>query len=92
MPAPLAGLFAGSVRDVWLEIGFGGGEHLLWQAKAHPDVGLIGCEPFLDGARRRRGGRLPAAEAAAVSAAVHTVLLDIGNSGTMAIVVNGASN
>lgn len=49
MPAPLAGLFAGSVRDVWLEIGFGGGEHLLWQAKAHPDVGLIGCEPFLDG-------------------------------------------
>jgi tRNA (guanine-N7-)-methyltransferase len=37
------------VREVWLEIGFGGGEHLAWQAKAHPDVGLIGCEPFEDG-------------------------------------------
>jgi tRNA (guanine-N7-)-methyltransferase len=37
------------VREVWLEIGFGGGEHLVWQAKAHPDVGIIGCEPFEDG-------------------------------------------
>jgi tRNA (guanine-N7-)-methyltransferase len=37
------------VREVWVEIGFGGGEHLVWQAKAHPDVGLIGCEPFEDG-------------------------------------------
>ena len=37
------------VQDVWLEIGFGGGEHLLWQARANPDVGLIGCEPFEDG-------------------------------------------
>lgn len=42
-------LFPIPVRDVWLEIGFGGGEHLLWQARHHPDVGLIGCEPFLDG-------------------------------------------
>lgn len=46
---PLTQLFDAPVRDVWLEIGFGGGEHLLWQANAHPDVGLIGCEPFLDG-------------------------------------------
>jgi tRNA (guanine-N7-)-methyltransferase len=37
------------VREVWLEIGFGGGEHLLWQGDAEPDVGLIGCEPFQDG-------------------------------------------
>ncbi len=36
-------------REIWLEIGFGGGEHLIWQAERHPDVGLIGCEPFLDG-------------------------------------------
>jgi tRNA (guanine-N7-)-methyltransferase len=42
-------LFTPPVREVWLEIGFGGGEHLIWQAKAHPDVGLIGCEPFEDG-------------------------------------------
>lgn len=48
-PMPLAGLFEAPVREVWLEIGFGGGEHLLWQARNCPDVGLIGCEPFLDG-------------------------------------------
>ena len=34
---------------VWLEIGFGAGEHLVWQAEQHPDVGLIGCEPYLNG-------------------------------------------
>jgi tRNA (guanine-N7-)-methyltransferase len=48
-PQPLTALFSGPVRDVWLEIGFGGGEHLIWQASHHPDVGVIGCEPFLDG-------------------------------------------
>ena len=37
------------VADIWLEIGFGGGEHLLWQARHHPHVGLIGAEPFEDG-------------------------------------------
>jgi tRNA (guanine-N7-)-methyltransferase len=42
-------LFPTPVRDIWLEIGFGGGEHLVWQAKAHPDVGFLGCEPFEDG-------------------------------------------
>ena len=36
-------------RQVWLEIGFGGAEHLLGQARANPDVHLIGCEPFLEG-------------------------------------------
>jgi len=34
------------VEDVWLEIGFGAGEHLLWQAEHHPRVGLIGAEPY----------------------------------------------
>jgi len=48
-PAPLTALFTPAVRDVWLEIGFGGGEHLLWQARENPAIGLIGCEPFLDG-------------------------------------------
>jgi len=48
-PASLGELFAVPVREVWLEIGFGGGEHLLWQATQSPDVGLIGCEPFQDG-------------------------------------------
>lgn len=36
-------------RPVWLEIGFGGGEHLAEQAARHPDVLLIGAEPFQNG-------------------------------------------
>jgi tRNA (guanine-N7-)-methyltransferase len=52
----LATLFSEPVREVWLEIGFGGGEHLLWQARANPDVGMIGCEPFLNGVASLLGG------------------------------------
>jgi tRNA (guanine-N7-)-methyltransferase len=33
----------------WYEIGFGGGEHLAWQAAANPQVGLIGAEIFING-------------------------------------------
>jgi tRNA (guanine-N7-)-methyltransferase len=44
-----APLFDFAPRELWLEIGFGGAEHLIAQAQAHPDVGLIGCEPFLNG-------------------------------------------
>lgn len=36
-------------RPVWLEIGFGAGEHLVHQAMRRPDVGFIGCETFLNG-------------------------------------------
>ena len=35
--------------DIWLEIGFGKGEHLAWQAAHNPSVGIIGCEPFETG-------------------------------------------
>ncbi len=35
--------------ELWLEIGFGGAEHLLWQAEHHPDIHLVGAEPFLNG-------------------------------------------
>jgi tRNA (guanine-N7-)-methyltransferase len=42
-------LFPFDPREVWLEIGFGSGEHLIDRAKATPDVGFIGCEPFLNG-------------------------------------------
>ena len=42
-----AALFGG--RPVWLEIGFGGGEHLVHMAARYPEVGLIGCEPFVNG-------------------------------------------
>lgn len=47
----LAATFGGVVPPdgVWLEIGFGAGEHLIWQAEQHPRVGLIGCEPYLNG-------------------------------------------
>ncbi len=43
-----ASLFSGQ-KDVWLEIGFGSGEHLAGQAEAHPAVGIIGAEVFLNG-------------------------------------------
>lgn len=45
-------LFAAPMKDVWLEIGFGGGEHLAAQAAAHPGVGFVGCEPFVNGVAR----------------------------------------
>ena len=41
--------FPSSVKDVWLEVGFGGGEHLLWQAVHNPDIGLSGAEPYAAG-------------------------------------------
>lgn len=34
---------------LWMEIGFGGGEHLAQQAMANPHVNMIGCEPFTKG-------------------------------------------
>jgi tRNA (guanine-N7-)-methyltransferase len=36
-------------KPVWLEIGFGGGEHLVNQAFNNPDVGIIGAEPYVNG-------------------------------------------
>jgi tRNA (guanine-N7-)-methyltransferase len=51
-PGPIAdaaALFPFAPREIWLEIGFGGGEHLIAQAKANRDVGFIGCEPFVNG-------------------------------------------
>lgn len=38
-----------AAKEAWLEIGFGGGEHLAAQAARHPDVLLIGAEPFQNG-------------------------------------------
>ena len=40
---------APAAREAWLEIGFGGGEHMAAQAAAHPHVLLLGAEPFLNG-------------------------------------------
>lgn len=40
------------LRDVSLEVGAGGGEHVAAQAKAHPNVGFVACEPFVNGAAK----------------------------------------
>ncbi len=48
-PAALASLFSGDVDAVRLEIGFGGGEHLLHRAAESPRTGFIGVEPFEPG-------------------------------------------
>ncbi len=42
-------LFPRPVNAVWLEVGFGGGEHLAAQAEANPDIGFIGGEAFVNG-------------------------------------------
>lgn len=46
-PLDLAGVFGG--KDIWLETGFGGGEHVIHQAAQNPQVGIIGCEPYING-------------------------------------------
>ena len=45
----LDALFGGERPAIWLEIGFGGGEHLALQAERHPDIGFVGCEVFENG-------------------------------------------
>ncbi|ETR77988.1 tRNA (guanine-N(7)-)-methyltransferase [Afipia sp. P52-10] len=47
--ASAATLFGPAISAVRLEIGFGGGEHLLAEAAAHPTTGFIGCEPYVNG-------------------------------------------
>lgn len=46
-PLDLDARFGG--RPVWLEVGFGGGEHMVHQAAQNPDVGIIGAEPYING-------------------------------------------
>ncbi|WP_103332858.1 tRNA (guanosine(46)-N7)-methyltransferase TrmB [Pseudotabrizicola formosa] len=47
-PLDIATLFP-TPRPVWVEVGFGGGEHLVHMAARYPQVGIIGCEPFVNG-------------------------------------------
>ncbi len=62
----LAGVFSDPVSEVWIEIGFGAGEHLIWQTERNPHAGLIGAEPYVNGvvaalsalAARGLGGRI----------------------------------
>jgi tRNA (guanine-N7-)-methyltransferase len=48
-------LFPAGTADVWLEIGFGGGEHLAAQAAGHPETGFIGSEVFENGVAKLLG-------------------------------------
>jgi tRNA (guanine-N7-)-methyltransferase len=48
-PSGLATLFSPPAEGVRLEIGFGGGEHLIAEARAFPHAGFIGCEPYVNG-------------------------------------------
>ena len=48
-------MFADPPRSVWLEIGFGGGEHLAAQAELRRDIGFIGCEVFENGIAKLLG-------------------------------------
>ena len=50
-----ASLFPGPPSDIWLEIGFGGGEHLAEQAARRPDIGFVGCEVFENGVAKLLG-------------------------------------
>ena len=47
-PIDPAAIF-GDDRPVWLEVGFGGGEHMVAMAARYPEIGIIGCEPFING-------------------------------------------
>ncbi len=55
-PQNLTSLFSAPVRDVRLEIGFGGAEHLLAQARMHPDIGFIASDGFLNAAGKALAG------------------------------------
>ena len=83
-PIDPAALMPGTT-EVWLEIGFGGGEHLAEQARRNPRALMIGCEPFLNGVGSalrhiEEGGlknvRLHADDARAVMAALPDGSLD----------------
>lgn len=82
LPIDLAELFP-DAEEVWLEIGFGGGEHLLSMAKRYPNVGIIGCEPYINGVAKLLSaeGRMPVANISITSADARDVMdvLPIGS-------------
>lgn len=55
-------------RPVWLEIGFGGGEHMVHQAARNPGVAIIGAEPFINGVAMLLGN---IADAGVTNVAIH---------------------
>ena len=51
-PEDVAAVVRAHDGPVWLEVGFGGGEHLAWQAARHLGTLMIGAEPFVNGAAK----------------------------------------
>ncbi len=51
-----ATLFPNHPKAIWLEVGFGGGEHLIDLARGNPDIGFIGCEPYMNGVAKALRG------------------------------------
>ncbi|MBH87847.1 MAG: tRNA (guanosine(46)-N7)-methyltransferase TrmB [Pelagibacterales bacterium] len=45
----LSHLFDDKIKEVWLEVGFGDGEHLKWQLENNKHIAIIGCEPYING-------------------------------------------
>jgi tRNA (guanine-N7-)-methyltransferase len=81
----IASLFGAAPSSIWLEIGFGGGEHLARQAEQYPQTGFIGCEVFENGIvkllaeieRRRLGNvRIFADDARLIIAALPPAAID----------------
>jgi tRNA (guanine-N7-)-methyltransferase len=70
-PGDLRGLFPQPVGDVRLEIGFGGGEHMIAEAERDPHTGFIGVEPFVNGMAK--------ALAAIEARALRNILLHFGD-------------
>jgi len=50
----------GDARPLWLEVGFGGGEHMVAMAARYPEVGIVGCEPYINGVAMLLGKIRPA--------------------------------
>jgi tRNA (guanine-N7-)-methyltransferase len=74
-PADIGSLFPERPRRVRLEIGFGGGEHLVARAVAEPDAGFVGVEPFVEGMAK--------AVAALADAAIGNVRLHAGEASVL---------
>lgn len=52
-------LFKSDPSEIWLEIVFGGGEHMLEQLAKNPSVAMVGCEPFMNGVAKLLSHLLP---------------------------------
>lgn len=70
------GAFAPRPGRLWLEIGFGGGEHAEALAAAHPDAGLIACEVFENGLCSLLSRLVPEGEEATAALPANLRLLD----------------